>query len=95
MKEQYIWIKEEETDFVYYGEIKSVEELQEYDIVQYTVFPIVGCFEGFTILKGRNLNEATLCLIWKGVLRPYGKACFDFDKLNVWRIKKGRCIICC
>ena len=57
MEEQHIWIKEEETDFIYYGEIKSVEELPEYDIVQYTVFPIVGCFEGFTILKGKVFSD--------------------------------------
>ena len=84
MKEQYIWIKEEETGFIYCGEIKSVNKSEEHDVVQYTVFPIIGCFDGFTILKGRDLNEATLCLIWKkDSSRPFGIACFNFDKLNV------------
>ena len=83
MEEQYIWIKEEETGFVYCGEIKSVKKSEEHDIVQYAVFPIIGDFDGFTILKGKDLNEATLCLIWKGSLRPFGIACFNFDKLNV------------
>lgn len=76
-----VWITEEETDNVYYCEIKRIHRDELFGLIRYEVFPIIGSFEGFTILITGILTDPCVCIIQKGLDRPYGKACYDLNKL--------------
>lgn len=81
MDKEHVWIKEDNGN-IYYCEIKSINKDEEYHVIEYEVFPIIGCFTGFTTLLSAVLTSPSICMICKGIYRPYGKACYDLDKLT-------------
>ena len=80
MDKEHVWIKEDNGN-IYYCEIKSINKDEAFYIIEYEVFPIIGCFTGFTTLLSSVLSEPAICMIWKGIDRPYGKACYDLNRL--------------
>lgn len=86
MDEEHVWIKDDDGS-IYYCEIKKVKEDTCFGLIEYDVFPIIGCFKGFTTLLNAVLTSPSVCMIWKGDRdKPFGKACYDLDKL----ISNGR-----
>lgn len=85
MDEERVWIKDNDGN-IYYCEIKSINRDENYRLTEYEVFPIIGCFTGFTTLLSSELNNPAICMIWKNNDRPFGKVCYDLDKL----ISNGR-----
>lgn len=75
-----VWIKEDNGS-IYYCEIKAVHRDDHYQLIEYEVFPIIGCFKGFTTLLRGDLTSPTVCIIWIDPDRPFGKACYDLDIL--------------
>ena len=80
MDKEHVWIKEDNGN-IYYCEIKSVTRDEIHGLVAYEVYPIIGCFTGFTTLINRVLTSPSLCMIWDDPDRPFGKACYDLNRL--------------
>jgi hypothetical protein len=80
MDKEHVWIKEDNGN-IYYCEIKKINEDPHFGLTEYEVFPIIGCFRGFTTLINAVLTSPSICMIWKGIDRPYGKACYDLNRL--------------
>lgn len=80
MDKEHVWIKEDNGN-IYYCEIKSINKYEKYCIIEYEVFPIIGCFTGFTTLLSNVLSDPAVCIIWKGIYPTYGTACYDLNRL--------------
>lgn len=80
MDKEHVWIKEDNGN-IYYCEIKFINRVKEYGLIEYEVYPIIGCFLGFTTLFNAILTNPSVCMIWKDPDNPFGKACYDFNKL--------------
>lgn len=81
MDKKHVWIKGDD-DVFYYCEIKSFEIYESYNLVEYDVYPIIGCFNKISITTHGDLNQPTICMMWFNNSRKYfGIACYDIDKL--------------
>ena len=80
MDKEHVWIKDDNEN-IYYCEIKSISKNEVFGLILYEVYPIIGCFTGFTTLLSSVLNNPAICMIWKDPDRPFGKACYNLDKL--------------
>ncbi len=81
MDKEHVWIREENGN-IYYCEIKKIHEDIHYGLIEYEVFPIIGSFTGFTTLVNAILTSPSVCMIWKDPDRPFGKACYDLNRLT-------------
>ena len=81
MDKEHVWIKEENGN-IYYCEIKSISKNEVFGLILYEVYPIIGCFNGFTTLIHSVLTSPSVCSIWiKGRTDCFGKACYDLNRL--------------
>lgn len=81
MDKEHVWIKDDNGN-IYYCEIKKINEDPHFGLIQYDVFPIIGCFTGFTTLINAVLTSPSVCMIRRGPIdSPYGKACYDLNRL--------------
>lgn len=80
MDKEYVWIKEDNGN-ICYCEIKSINKNEIFGLILYEVFPIIGCFNGFTTLINSVLTSPSVCCIWRKSDRSYGKACYDLNRL--------------
>lgn len=80
MDKEHVWIKEDNEN-IYYCEIKKITEDTCFGLILYDVFPIIGCFTGFTTLTNAVLTSPSVCMIWKDPDKPFGKACYDLNRL--------------
>ena len=79
MDNEHIWIKNDDGDILY-CEIKLISKDEYYGLVEYEVFPMIGCFNGCTTLITSDLNNPSICKIWTKD-GHFGKACYDLDRL--------------
>ena len=81
MDTEHVWIKEDNGN-IYYCEIKKINQDSCFGLIEYEVFPIIGCFKGFTTLTNAVLTSPSVCMICKGPDKPFGKACYDLNRLT-------------
>ena len=72
---EHVWIKEDNGN-IYYCEIKNINKNEIFGLILYEVYPIIGCFDGFTTLINSVLTSPSVCMIWKDPDKPFGKACY-------------------
>ena len=81
MDKEHVWIKENNGN-ICYCEIKSITKNEIYGLKMHEVYPIIGCFNGFTTLINSVLTSPSVCSVWrKDSLDSYGKACYDLNRL--------------
>lgn len=78
-----VWIKGDD-DVLYYCEIKSFKIYEDYNLIEYEVYPIIGYFNKFSITTSSDLSLPTICMMWSNDRKHFfGLACYDLDKLMV------------